>query len=636
MPPKKKQKTTGGSAKPPPPQHVEVELATPASPNAGKTKKVTCGGKEYMVEWLDGQQKFTGLNRTVGVVKNPEKYVRFSNRKEFLCGAAAAFSEEDCLCNKYFPAHGNRLFGVTATGEGENAKRVVVWLCANCQQNCNLLDEGEKRQLVSENRPFADVPLTTGDNKTIARLGPGSCVTFAEELSSNGDILIRVKDPPSREEMADVERAKVLFHVRRTGKRRGSAHLACKKGDYEKVYKTLEKCENVAKVWREIERADDGRFFFVISVYYRDGKKVSFVPHVDIEYRGKPEKRSNWTVYMKKVEDESDYKIMRFQDRQSGWWFDIVCTHGTIVEQSKYASGIHIKDENGKLFRSPIVHAVFNADGTCTITWDHGKKCDGTIREFFKEEVDAVYEMISDDEKEDGEYSDDEDSEEKKPAHLKDDNDETQELQDLKIRLQRAEAVAEGRGDEVGVEGGGRGDEVGGAPEVECSAEGGGGVQHRGDEVESPVGDRGDEVEGSAEGVAITRMNRVQDENEMASRLNPGDWVLFKGSDWQLVWLGMAVGKQEWSNKCIWKNETRSMQVVDSVSIGPNEYGINVQWYTLKQADSPLEYVIESEYPPIVNNNRELLHARFQMKEHGDVWTIEQRDKDVALSKLGH
>lgn len=108
---------------------------------------------------------------------------------------------------------------------------------------------------------------------------------------------------------------------------------------------------------------------------------------------------------------------MRFQDRQTGWWFDILCTHGTIVEQSKYASGIHVENEEGVLKRSPISHAVFNANETCTITWDHGKKCDGTKRAFTRDEIDAAWEVDDDDdEEEDNEELSDDDIEAKKPA----------------------------------------------------------------------------------------------------------------------------------------------------------------------------------------------------------------------------
>mmetsp|Transcript_19705 Transcript_19705/g.32342 ORF Transcript_19705/g.32342 Transcript_19705/m.32342 type:complete len:92 (-) Transcript_19705:12-287(-) len=59
----------------------------------------------------------------------------------------------------------------------------------------------------------------------------------------------------------------------------------------------------------------------------------------------------------------------------------------------------------------------------------------------------------------------------------------------------------------------------------------------------------------------------MQDKNEMASKLTPGDWMLFKGQDEQLVWLGRAVSKEEWSNQCIWKNETGSIQYADTVQL---------------------------------------------------------------------
>jgi hypothetical protein len=165
----------------------------------------------------------------------------------------------------------------------------------------------------------------------------------------------------------------------------------------------------------------------------------------------------------------------------------------------------------------------------------------------------------------------------------------------------------------------------------------------------------------------------------MTAGLSHGDWMLFKGGegDSQMVWLGRAVSKTEWSNQCIWKNETGRDLIAGQVRVARNEYAINVQWYTLRQADNPLEYVIEKTEPdPIVNNNKELLHAGFIMtqvigsrsrvprrrnvrsiqnddyeydtpaslqtseghwfrKEWGNVWTIAQEDKDVALAKVG-
>lgn len=177
------------------------------------------------------------------------------------------------------------------------------------------------------------------------------------------------------------------------------------------------------------------------------------------------------------------------------------------------------------------------------------------------------------------------------------------------------------------------------------------------------------------------RRDHLRDKNEMTTQLSHGDWMLFKGGegDSQMVWLGRAVSKTEWSNQCIWKNETGRDIIAGHVKIARNEYAINVQWYTLRQADNLLEYVIEKTEPdPIVNNNKELLHAGFSMtqvvgsrsrvprrrnvapgtiqnddyeydtpaslqtseghwfrKEWSNVWAMAQEDKDVALAKLG-
>lgn len=180
-------------------------------------------------------------------------------------------------------------------------------------------------------------------------------------------------------------------------------------------------------------------------------------------------------------------------------------------------------------------------------------------------------------------------------------------------------------------------------------------------------------------GVTTTRRDHLREKNEMTTQLSHGDWMLFKGGegDSQMVWLGRAVSKTEWSNQCIWKNETGRDIIAGHVKIARNEYAINVQWYTLRQADNLLEYVIEKTEPdPIVNNNKELLHAGFSMtqvvgsrsrvprrrnvrsiqnddyaydtpaslqtseghwfrKEWSNVWAMAQEDKDVALAKLG-
>jgi len=119
-------------------------------------------------------------------------------------------------------------------------------------------------------------------------------------------------------------------------------------------------------------------------------------------------------------------------------------------------------------------------------------------------------------------------------------------------------------------------------------------------------------------GVTTTRGDHLREKNEMTTQLSHGDWMLFRGGegDSQMVWLGRAVSKTEWSNQCIWKNETGRDIIAGHVKIARNEYAINVQWYTLRQADNLLEYVIEKTEPdPIVNNNKELLHAGFSMTQ---------------------
>jgi len=185
-------------------------------------------------------------------------------------------------------------------------------------------------------------------------------------------------------------------------------------------------------------------------------------------------------------------------------------------------------------------------------------------------------------------------------------------------------------------------------------------------------------------GVTTARTERVHDKSDMASKLTQGDWMFFKGGKdgcSQLVWLGRAVGKTEWLDQCIWKNNTTRTVFADGVPVAPNEYAINVQWYTLKQAGSTLEYVIEQSEPePLVNNNNELLHAGFPMtqvigstttsarvprrrnvrssqsdeyeydtpaslqtsegywfrKECANVWALAQDDKDLAHSRVNN
>lgn len=179
-------------------------------------------------------------------------------------------------------------------------------------------------------------------------------------------------------------------------------HQTSRAADFEGVYKALYDCPAVKKVWEATIEADGAKFYYVIPVLYKDGNRkakcVSFKFHIDMDYPGKPWYRSNWTWYSKEAHDRSTRKIMRFQNRVSGWWFDVLCEHGTIIEQSKWASGIGV---NG-MGQGEMEHAVFFAQDTITITWDHGRKS----YVFSEADMKAAFEQMKE------EYEEDEDEDE--------------------------------------------------------------------------------------------------------------------------------------------------------------------------------------------------------------------------------
>jgi hypothetical protein len=108
-----------------------------------------------------------------------------------------------------------------------------------------------------------------------------------------------------------------------------------------------------------------------------------------------------------------------------------------------------------------------------------------------------------------------------------------------------------------------------------------------------------------------------QTRNEMMANLTHGDWVMFESPEpnVQPFWIGRAVSKEEWGNACWYKNETGTRQMLaEGVPLHRGEYAINVQWYTLRDAGSPLEYVIDAEHPiPFPNNYATLVLAGFGM-----------------------
>ena len=85
----------------------------------------------------------------------------------------------------------------------------------------------------------------------------------------------------------------------------------------------------------------------------------------------------------------------------------------------------------------------------------------------------------------------------------------------------------------------------------------------------------------------------------------------------QPFWIGRAVSKDEWNNSCIYQNETQGRQMLSgNVPLHPGEYAINVQWYTVRDAANPREYIMWDANPtPFVNNYRTLVLAEFDMTQ---------------------
>ena len=84
---------------------------------------------------------------------------------------------------------------------------------------------------------------------------------------------------------------------------------------------------------------------------------------------------------------------------------------------------------------------------------------------------------------------------------------------------------------------------------------------------------------------------RQPDNQQLTAALSPGDWMLFESPqlDDEPLWLGRTVSNPAWGNACVWKNETtRTEHTPSEAHIKPNEYAINVQWYTKKTVGSPV------------------------------------------------
>jgi hypothetical protein len=322
-------------------------------------KEIIVEGESYRVEKLDDEIPKIGNTRG----GRP----KYSGDTQYKCESRPAFGK--CLCDTFDTAYGSSLFRVTkiSTGEVEN-----VWVCANCQQYVGLLGDEEKMSLLDcTDYPSMLVPMAVGEEsmKPIL-LCSGSCIDMAQQLVKSNHLLVYTTQTPTSEQIEAI--ANTLFGVDRPGTNRGSQHFSCKGDAGEDVFNALNNIPAMKEIWDKVREADECDFHNVLPAKYGgsnfiNNEYISFVSHVDGDFGDKPPDRSNLTLDNEKFDVKKLGKVMRFQDRESGWWFDVHCINGTVVQQSKFASGI---GGGGK-----IEHAIFNAKKKVTITWDHGKEC---------------------------------------------------------------------------------------------------------------------------------------------------------------------------------------------------------------------------------------------------------------------
>ena len=340
---------------------MDIEEEEPST-NTGSTKSILVSDEWYDVEFLSSALD-GGIEKVGGTTKP-----KYSGAPEYLCKCDDALGTS--VCGKTFhPAFGSHQFRITKRSDGSS---VVVWICANCQQHVGIIDG---YTLINDARgPSTIVNLPLGvdavDDITIpVLLCNGSCVDFIAELILKKHVLMYQAAPPSGD---DIERiAPTLFQVERPGVQRGSKHYCKRDGSDEQILEALMSCDNVKAHFDKIKEADGEGFVHNLPVLYdksnRANRMIAFLPHVDGYYPGKPPIRSNWNNDSEPVDVNKLGKVMRFQHRETGWWVDLHCVNGTVIEQSFFASGIG----GGGVME----HAIFNNEGRITITFDHGEMC---------------------------------------------------------------------------------------------------------------------------------------------------------------------------------------------------------------------------------------------------------------------
>jgi len=257
---------------------------------------------------------------------------KYSADQEYQCKCDAAFGEGTSICNTFHPAFGSHQYRITKRSDGSS---VDVWLCANCQQHVGIIDGDETHTLVNDARGpsvIVDLPLGVDDKTIPVLLCSGSSVDFPAELIIKDHVFVYQASPPTPAEIKRI--APILFEVERLGARRGSKHYCKKDGSEEKILEALMSCPNVKALFDKVKDADGEDFVLVLPVLYDESNRannlISFLSHVDGMIPGKPPIRSNWNWDSEPVNVNELGKVMRFQNRETGWWFDIHCVNGTI------------------------------------------------------------------------------------------------------------------------------------------------------------------------------------------------------------------------------------------------------------------------------------------------------------------
>ena len=111
----------------------------------------------------------------------------------------------------------------------------------------------------------------------------------------------------------------------------------------------------------------------------------------------------------------------------------------------------------------------------------------------------------------------------------------------------------------------------------------------------------------------------TRDQNEMASKLTVGDFVVFDKSDDEVepIWLGRIMSNPEWQEQGTYTNNSRQNPSFRGDKVGRGEVDLYVMWYEkINVMSDKLEYwVSRSETEPTVQNNRYLIPVEVKLHQ---------------------